>query len=190
MACAKRKKLKLSTGLKTHIDQQSLNVDLRKQETENKTGEYLSVLEGDKETSLVDVNLTVKANHRAENVPFVCLTSKFMNGKAVLGYPLQIGELSSDDSECGELLDGQGRRFRQLVWRTSRRTPVCYVTKSLSPSVSKNVPVLPGGENGTIVKEKSPMKNRKQGDAAAGRACVSVQLVFSKLLAAVAQPQS
>ncbi|KAI3453870.1 hypothetical protein Pfo_010533 [Paulownia fortunei] len=219
----------------THNDQQRFNVDLKDQNrdgTDNKTGEYLafevkeltqSAFFGnclevtssylDMETALVDVHLTVKASYRAENVPFVCLTSK-LNGKAILGYPLEIGELSDScetllprkESVARKLFDDEGSRFHQLVWRTSKRTPVCYVTNSLSSSISKNVQ---GGqasknvedsiplarENGLLIKEKSLTKLLKnpnqfnQGKAALSRTCVPVELIFSKILAAVGQVQ-
>ncbi|KAL0447709.1 UNVERIFIED_CONTAM: hypothetical protein Slati_1898800 [Sesamum latifolium] len=165
-----------------------------------------------RETALVDVNLTVKASYRAENVPFVCLTSK-LNGKAILGYPLEIGELGhasesllprKERGAC-KLFDDDGSKLPQLVWKTSKRTPVCYITNSLCSSISKNVQsgragknvegsVSPATENG--LKEQALiklLKNPKQlieRKATPSRTCVPVELIFSKILAAVSQVQA
>ncbi|PIN20132.1 hypothetical protein CDL12_07189 [Handroanthus impetiginosus] len=221
----KRNKLKLKVGLKAHNHQQNLNVD---QNRDVKLGEYLAVeledpcqsaflgnglevISSYSETALVDVHLTVKANCRAENVPFVSLTSKY-NGKAILGYPLEIRELgdgsetlhSSEESVARKLFDEEGSGFHRLVWRTSKRTPVCYVTNSLSSSIPKNglasadveYTSRPVRENYLLVNEQSFMKlvkNPKQdklGKAAVSRTCVRVELIFSKLLAAIGQIQS
>lgn len=152
---------------------------------------------------LVDVQLTVHASPRARNVPFVSLRSE-AHGIAVLGYPLDVGEIG-DGSETvllSEESGNRGSRFDRLVWRTSKRTPVCYVSSSLSASICKNVQAgqasknvedsrLPAGEKGLLRKGKSRMKlqkNRKQfneGKAALKKTCVPVELIFSKILAAV-----
>ncbi|KAK4422476.1 hypothetical protein Salat_1830100 [Sesamum alatum] len=238
----KRRRLKLKQELKTH-NQQNFNMNLKTQYRdgmENGTGAYLgfeineipqSAFVGNglefscscldpvhasqqdvRETALVDVNLTVKASYRAENVPFVCLTSK-LNGKAILGYPLEIGELG-DGSEsllprkeggACKLFDDDGSRLHKLVWKTSKRSPVCYITNSLSSSISKNEQpgrasktvedsISPATENG--LKEQSLIKllqNPKQlieRKAAPNRTCVPVELIFSKILAAVGQVQA
>lgn len=238
---AKRKMLKLKGELKTHNGQQSFNVDKNRDGMNKKTGEFLcleveelpqSAFTGNclevtsscldpmyidqqdvMETALVDVHLTVKASHRAENVPFVCLTSESY-GTAILGYPLEVGEIR-DGSEtwlptkeivARKLFGDKGSRFHQLVWRTSKRTPVCYVTNSLSSSIPKNVQagkaskivedsIPSANENGVLIKEKSLMKLLKnpkqfnQGKTAPNGTCVPVELIFSKILAAVSQVQ-
>ncbi|KAH6759845.1 hypothetical protein C2S51_016794 [Perilla frutescens var. frutescens] len=159
------------------------------------------------EIVLVDVQLTVDASPQAEDVPFVSLTSGAY-GIAVIGYPIDVGEirdgsetllLSKESGPC-ELFGDGGSRLEQLVWKTSRRrrTPVCYVTSPLSASISKNVEgsILPDGENGLLRNGKSVMKlvnNRKtfnQGKTSLNKTCVPVELIFSKILAAVDQVQS
>ncbi|KAL0371946.1 UNVERIFIED_CONTAM: hypothetical protein Scaly_0876200 [Sesamum calycinum] len=234
----KRKRIKLKQELETH-NQQNFNMDLKNQyrdATENGTGAYLGFeikelpqsafvsnglefssscldpvhtsQQDVRETALVDVNLTVKASYRAENVPFVCLTSK-LNGKAILGYPLEIGELGhasesllprKERGACKLFHDG-GSKLHLLVWKTSKRTPVCYITNSLSSSISKNVQsgraskTVEGSTEGGL-KEQSLMKllkNPKQlieRKAASSRTCVPVELIFSKILAAVSQVQA
>ncbi|KAL0407997.1 UNVERIFIED_CONTAM: hypothetical protein Sradi_1734100 [Sesamum radiatum] len=238
----KRKRIKLKQELETH-NQQNFHMDLKNQytdATENGTGAYLGFeikelpqsafvsngLEDSsscldpvhtsqqdvRETALVDVNLTVKASYRAENVPFVCLTSK-LNGKAILGYPLEIGELGHasesllprmERGAC-KLFDDKGSKLPQLVWKTSKRTPVCYITNSLCSSISKNV--QSGHASKTVEGSISPatgngleeqaliklLKNPKQlieRKATPSRTCVPVELIFSKILAAVSQVQA
>lgn len=132
------------------------------------------------EIVLVDVHLSVNASPRAENAPFVSLTSEAY-GIAVIGHPLDVGEIREESATCKLRLD-------QLVWRTSKRSPVCYVTSSpcASRQAGKSVKdaMLPPGDR----KEKSLMKllgNSKQGEKASNKTCVPVQLIFSKILAAV-----
>ncbi|KAL0327739.1 UNVERIFIED_CONTAM: hypothetical protein Sangu_1851900 [Sesamum angustifolium] len=182
----KRKRIKLKQELDSR-NQQNFNMDLKNQyrdATENGTGAYL----GER--------------------PICCLTSK-LNGKAILGYPLEIGELGhasesllprKERGACKLCHDG-GSKLHLLVWKTSKRTPVCYITNSLSSSISKNVQsgraskTVEGSTNGGL-KEQSPMKllkNPKQlieRKAASSRTCVPVELIFSKILAAVSQVQA
>ncbi|KAL6547722.1 hypothetical protein OROHE_009427 [Orobanche hederae] len=98
------------------------------------------------EASLFDVQVLVKANCRAENVPFVCLTRQ-SNGQAILGHPVEIHVLKSEFCEnlCPEKessgrkpLDDGGSRFPRLVWRTARRTPVCYATSSKNSEIIRD----------------------------------------------------
>ncbi|KAL3645778.1 hypothetical protein CASFOL_010958 [Castilleja foliolosa] len=127
------------------------------------------------ETELFDVKVMVKTSYRAENVPYVCLTSQ-LNGQAILGYPVATQALKSDDCETLRHKKESGARkllFPPLVWKTAKRTPVCYLTSPISSTVSKNA--AQAGENGKgrIVKE------------AKSRSCVPVELIFGKILAAV-----
>ncbi|KAL6530850.1 hypothetical protein OROGR_014710 [Orobanche gracilis] len=136
---------------------------------------------------LFDVQVLVKASCRAENVPFVCLTSQ-SNGQAILGHPVEIHELKSEfcenlypEKESGrhKPLDDGGSRFPRLVWRTARRTPVCYVTSSKDSEIVQDSK-MPGEE------AKYPEK-LNQGKEATSRSCGSVGLIFSKILSAVGQ---
>ncbi|KAL7111895.1 hypothetical protein ACP275_05G117900 [Erythranthe tilingii] len=130
------------------------------------------------ETSLVDVHLSVETIQGSENVPFVCLTSK-LNGEAIIGYPLQIRPLR-------ETVPPQKLSVspRKLVWRTSKRTPVCYVQDVRAGGTDEGS-ILADRENGMRTKEKPLMKKFNEGDALLTRTCVSVELVFSKILAAI-----
>lgn len=150
---------------------------------------------------LVDVHLTVEASNRAENIPFVCLTSQ-LTGQAILGYPLEVAELSKNFETMLPRKENVPSRFQRLVWRTSRRTPVCYVTNSLS-SISKSLQgskasetvqdsIPSAKEDHSLINKETVTKYRKsswegahQGQGAASSACVPVELVFSKVLAAV-----
>ncbi|KAG8382078.1 hypothetical protein BUALT_Bualt05G0039100 [Buddleja alternifolia] len=158
----KRKKTNTNEHLKTHDSAFDNHIEI--------CSNYL-------ETTLFDVELTAKASCRSENVPFVCLTSKF-NGKAILGYPLEVGVINGSSKTRNESVEG--KQFDQLVWKTSKRTPVCYVTNSLSSSIAR--------ENGGLVKEQSYIKlvknpnQFKQGKTERSRNCVPVEVIFSKIL--------
>ncbi|KAL6536353.1 hypothetical protein OROGR_012925 [Orobanche gracilis] len=136
---------------------------------------------------LFDVPVLVKASCRAENVPFVCLTSQ-SNGQAILGHPVEIHELKSEFCEnlCPEKesgghkpLDDGRSRFPRLVWRTARRTPVCYVTSSKDNEIVQDSK-MPAEE----IKNSEKLN---QGKEATSRSCGSVGLIFSKILSAVGQ---
>ncbi|KAL6577731.1 hypothetical protein OROMI_010059 [Orobanche minor] len=88
------------------------------------------------EASLFDVQVLVKESRRAENVPFICMTSQY-NGQTILGH-VEIHELKSEfcqnlclEKESGgrRPFDDRGSRFPRLVWRTAIRAPVCYFTR-------------------------------------------------------------
>lgn len=172
------KKLKLTEELKSP----NLN-DTDRINTE--TRDYLG-LEAEDGT-LEIVQLTVNASPRGENVSFVSLTSEAC-GIAVMGYPLDVGKirdgsdttsLSKESVECN-LLGDRVNRFDKLVWRTSKRTPVCYVNFKSSK--------LPPQENSPLRKETSLTKNTKQCNqekTAKNKSCVPVKVIFSKILAAV-----
>ncbi|XP_073131091.1 uncharacterized protein [Henckelia pumila] len=129
------------------------------------------------ETVLFDVHLTVQPSFREEHVPYVCLRSHG-NGKPILGYPLEVGALSDSCDTFLPFHDGGNSRFHQLVWRTSRRTPVCYITNSHFYTISMNV---------RNKKEKSPKNppHSKKAVIVLARACVPVEYIFGKLLKAV-----
>ncbi|GMQ04065.1 hypothetical protein CsSME_00049619 [Camellia sinensis var. sinensis] len=94
------------------------------------------------ETTLTDVELKVQASYREDHVPLVSLMSG-LNRKAIVGHPIDI-EASDDGSseillarkhEIGhKLLDNNGSTMLRPAWRTSRRTRVCYVPQSHTPS--------------------------------------------------------
>ncbi|MCD7461677.1 hypothetical protein HAX54_046801 [Datura stramonium] len=89
--------------------------------------------------TLVDVHMTVQGTYRGEHTPLVSLMSR-LNGKAIVGHPINI-EVLYDSSmlpvkkESSDQLKNISR-MPQLVWRTSKRTPVCY-TSSTSSSATK-----------------------------------------------------
>ncbi|KAL3818311.1 hypothetical protein ACJIZ3_004216 [Penstemon smallii] len=154
-----------------------------------------------KETALIDVHLTADATSAIENVPFVCLISK-LNSKAILGHPLEVGELSdSSETSLSRNETVAPKLFHHLVWRKSKRTPVCYVTNSLfsvsgnsqavqtSINVSKLIP-LPRANTKSFAKFQKNSNQFKKERAAASKTCIPVVHIFSKIFAALGQVQS
>ncbi|KAJ9185563.1 hypothetical protein P3X46_005182 [Hevea brasiliensis] len=79
---------------------------------------------------LVDVDLKVQASYQKELVPIVSLMSK-LNGKAIVGHPIQIEALEDGSSETlisandyhgTEAVDHDGNTSLPPAWRTARRT--------------------------------------------------------------------
>ncbi|KAK9724087.1 hypothetical protein RND81_05G047200 [Saponaria officinalis] len=75
---------------------------------------------------LIDAELKVQANRQGEHVPWVSLMSK-LNGKAIIGHPIQIESL--EDGSTDMLLSTSNEpRFEAnrgkvpSIWRTARRT--------------------------------------------------------------------
>lgn len=92
------------------------------------------------ETLLTNVDITIQSNSRKEHVPLVSLMSK-LNMKAIIGYPVEVEVLEDnpefylvrkDSVDC--MVDNSDAKAHQLVWRTSKRTPVCYITNPYSPA--------------------------------------------------------
>lgn len=89
--------------------------------------------------TLMDVRMTVQSTYRGEHTPLVSLMSR-LNGKAIVGHPINI-EVLYDSSmlpvkkESSHQLKNMSR-MPQLVWRKSKRTPVCY-TSSTSSAATK-----------------------------------------------------
>ncbi|KAL1569212.1 hypothetical protein AAHA92_00718 [Salvia divinorum] len=122
------------------------------------------------EIVLVDVQLSVNPSPQAENTPFVSLASEAY-GLTVIGYPLDVGEIRGES--------GAYKVFGDLVWRTSKRSPVCYVTSSPCASrKSVKDAMLPAAE-------KPFVKLHKNMKKPSNKSCVPVELIFSKILAAV-----
>ncbi|EEF42331.1 uncharacterized protein At1g51745 [Ricinus communis] len=79
---------------------------------------------------LLDVDLKVQASYQKEPVPIVSLMSK-LNGKAIIGHPIQIEALEDGSSEAvistndycsNEAVDYDGNASLPPAWRTARRT--------------------------------------------------------------------
>ncbi|OAY41716.1 hypothetical protein MANES_09G124100v8 [Manihot esculenta] len=79
---------------------------------------------------LVDVDLKVQASYQKAPVPIVSLTSK-LNGKAIIGHPIQIQALEEGSSETlisindyhgTEAVDHDANTSISPAWRTARRT--------------------------------------------------------------------
>ncbi|XP_027182636.1 uncharacterized protein LOC113781023 isoform X1 [Coffea eugenioides] len=92
------------------------------------------------ETMLIDVNITVQASYRKEHVPLVSLMSK-SNKKAIIGYPIEVEVLEDipaiflvRKNSSGQMDGNADSSAHQLVWRTSKRTPVCYITNPHPPA--------------------------------------------------------
>ncbi|XP_022886932.1 uncharacterized protein LOC111402862 isoform X2 [Olea europaea var. sylvestris] len=202
----REKKLKLKMELKTRdlsrrtvvlpIGNVSLNlsadfedqsVDKFEMKTEDSLGLGASEIHhrNGLETALIDVDLTVEASYRAEHVPFVCLVSK-LNRKAILGHPIEIEEIADSSQTCA--------KFHQLVWRTSKRSPVIYVTNSCVSSTAMDEQALRGGLRENILAGEQKFSKKpgqfKQGTVPLRRTCVPVKHIFSKILIAVGQVQT
>ncbi|XP_055820974.1 uncharacterized protein LOC129889618 [Solanum dulcamara] len=92
--------------------------------------------------TLIDVHMTVQSTYRGEHTPLVSLMSR-LNGKAIVGHPINI-EVLYDSSmlpvkkeSCDQLQNKS--RMPQLVWRTSKRTPVCYTSSTSSATKYENI---------------------------------------------------
>lgn len=126
------------------------------------------------DATMETVQVTVNASPGGENIPFVSLTSEAY-GIAVIGYPIDVGEirdgsdtssLPKESADCN-LFSDRTSRFDKLVWRTSRRTPVCYVNVRREAPLTKNT------------------KQFNRDKTAKNKGCVPVKVIFSKILAAV-----
>ncbi|KAJ0014797.1 hypothetical protein Pint_21583 [Pistacia integerrima] len=91
-------------------------------------------------TMMVDVDLKVQASYPKERVPIVSLMSK-LNGKAIIGHPLQIEKVEDGSSDClipaneyfgNEAIDHD--RTLSPAWRTARRTNLRVPRSHLSSS--------------------------------------------------------
>eukprot|EP00268_Persea_americana_P024007 TRINITY_DN2350_c0_g1_i6.p1 TRINITY_DN2350_c0_g1~~TRINITY_DN2350_c0_g1_i6.p1 ORF type:complete len:873 (-),score=181.67 TRINITY_DN2350_c0_g1_i6:635-3253(-) len=97
---------------------------------------YVGHLGDQMEPMLLDVDLKVQASYQGERVPLVSLMSK-LNGKAIVGHPVQIetlGDGSSDlllcrDDFCEDLPGTDGNAPLPPVWRTARRTAMQRVPR-------------------------------------------------------------
>lgn len=142
--------------------------------------------------TLIDVDMTVQGTYRGEHTPLVSLMSR-LNGKAIVGHPINI-EVLDDSSEIILVKKGSSdqlknkRRMPQLVWTTSKRTPVCYTTSSASkkPNMSNNGPR-------TFFRGDGQKCNHDVGDKNAAKddmtlpyvTCVPVKDIFTKLIRAL-----
>lgn len=91
---------------------------------------------------LIDVDLNVQANRRGnEHVPWVSLVSR-LNGKAIIGHPIQIETLddgstdffvTTSDACCNVRYDVDRSKVPQ-VWRTAKRTAIFRVPRPHSSS--------------------------------------------------------
>ncbi|KAG5524384.1 hypothetical protein RHGRI_031143 [Rhododendron griersonianum] len=160
--------------------------------------------------TLTDVELKIQASYRREHVPLVSLMSR-LNGKSIIGHLVDV-EASDEGSleillgrnhETSRKFSNNGSATIQPAWRTSRRTPVCYVPqddqnpgnlglkarerrlppkKFLLKALKK--PRLSNQKSRTLSSFDS--EQGKDSMAMANRVtCVPVKHIFSKLLVAV-----
>ncbi|KAK2972841.1 hypothetical protein RJ640_028369 [Escallonia rubra] len=96
---------------------------------------------GRMKSMLVDVDLKVQSSYQREHVPMISLMSK-LNGKAIVGHPIQIEVLESGATET--LLAAAPDLWPDMVdndtalppvWRTARRSANCRVPRPHSLSV-------------------------------------------------------
>ncbi|KAE8706499.1 Tudor/PWWP/MBT superfamily protein [Hibiscus syriacus] len=84
---------------------------------------------GKKRSMLIDVDLKVQAGYQKEPVPIVSLMSK-LNGKAIIGHPIQIEALDDNSTETLLSTNGyfsiglmnHGHSSLPPAWRTAKRT--------------------------------------------------------------------
>ncbi|OIS96495.1 PREDICTED: uncharacterized protein LOC109236277 [Nicotiana attenuata] len=142
--------------------------------------------------TLIDVDMTVQGTYRGEHTPLVSLMSR-LNGKAIVGHPINI-EVLDDSSEIILVKKGSSdqlknkRRMPQLVWRTSKRTPVCYTTSSASkkPNMSNNGPTTFFRGDGQKCNHDAGDKNAVKDDMTLPYVtCVPVKDIFTKLIGAL-----
>ncbi|KAL3330813.1 hypothetical protein AABB24_034570 [Solanum stoloniferum] len=91
--------------------------------------------------TLIDVHMTVQSTYRGEHTPLVSLMSR-LNRKAIVRHPINIEVLYDSsmlpvEKESSDQLKNK-RRMPQLVWRTSKRTPVCYTSSTSSATKYEN----------------------------------------------------
>ncbi|XVF56506.1 hypothetical protein PTKIN_Ptkin06aG0126600 [Pterospermum kingtungense] len=106
-----------------------------KREWEDKVWHFDPVLAahrhfGGKRSTLIDVDLKVRASYQKQPVPIVSLMSK-LDGKAVIGHPIQIEALEDSSTEAllprsGYFSNGRnnndGNTPLPPAWRTAKRT--------------------------------------------------------------------
>ncbi|PKA53225.1 Uncharacterized protein AXF42_Ash009955 [Apostasia shenzhenica] len=93
---------------------------------------YTSHFGNEMEPLLVNVDLKVQANYQGEHVPLVSLMSR-LNGKAIVGHPVQIEILEDDSSShlvCKYYVSMNENAAPQPVWRTARRTAMQRIPRS------------------------------------------------------------
>ncbi|XP_077234841.1 uncharacterized protein At1g51745-like isoform X2 [Tasmannia lanceolata] len=129
---------------------------------------YVGRLGDGLESMLVDVDLKVQASYQGERVPLVSLMSR-LNGKAIIGHPIQIEALQDCSSDIllstsgfsEEPTDDDGSAALPPVWRTGRRTAMLRVPRP-HPS-----PALDGEEVDPLqysdFKSNSPSKKSYDG---------------------------
>lgn len=127
---------------------------------------YVGRLGDQMESMLLDVDLKVQASYQGERVPLVSLMSK-LNGKAIVGHPVQVeiledgySDLLPRDDFCGDLPDTDGNAALPQVWRTARRTAMHRVPRPPSSAVE-------GEEASTLqysdLESKRPFKKQYTG---------------------------
>ncbi|XP_074302342.1 uncharacterized protein LOC141633870 [Silene latifolia] len=161
---------------------------------------------------LIDVELTVQGKREGEHVPWVSLMSK-LNGKAIIGHPIQIETLKDGSTEILMSTSDESDRGKvPPVWRTARRTPRpghspqmdvdetlhLHQSGKVRNSVSKGKKTAPrkGGHLPSNQKTKHlsslglDQKIKPIDSSPQTVACIPVKLAFSRLLEAVGRPPS
>ncbi|XP_060207741.1 uncharacterized protein At1g51745-like [Lycium barbarum] len=155
--------------------------------------------------TLMDVHMAVQGTYRVEHTPLVSLTSR-LNGKAIIGHPINI-EVLYDSSifpakkESSYQLKSTNR-MPQLVWRKSKRTPVCY-TSSTSSFATKHESIQQSnkklGDSSSQARKNGPFNTKSRGKLSKkpnvsknkprtvlpSVTCVPVKDIFIKLIGAL-----
>ncbi|XP_057970749.1 uncharacterized protein At1g51745 isoform X3 [Malania oleifera] len=125
-------------------------------------------LGGRMKSMLVDVDLKVQARYQKEHVPIVSLMSR-LNGKAIIGHPIQIEALEDGSSETllstadigSGAIDNDGNSVLSPVWRTARRTANFRIPR---PRPSSTIDSDEAAEHFPLDKEKRlPFKKLNMG---------------------------
>ncbi|XP_006352937.1 uncharacterized protein At1g51745-like [Solanum tuberosum] len=118
--------------------------------------------------TLIDVHMTVQSTYRGEHTPLVSLMSR-LNGKTIVGHPINIEVLYDSsmlpvEKESSDQLQNKGR-MPQLVWRTSKRTPVCYTSSTSSATKYENLQHSSNklGDLSSQARKNSPFNTESRG---------------------------
>ncbi|XVF86777.1 hypothetical protein PTKIN_Ptkin18bG0069800 [Pterospermum kingtungense] len=146
------------------------------------------------DSSLYDVKIEVKANYRPQHVPLVSLMSK-LDGKAIVGHPLTVEVLFSDDyyghltreavmerTEIGHLVKRKsegGRGPTKHIKLKSRFPPSKSSKAKKSGLLSKKIRKLSSLTGHKLgVADRKLVAEKPKGPVIA---CVPIKLVFSRI---------
>ncbi|KAE8700681.1 putative 60S ribosomal protein L28 [Hibiscus syriacus] len=151
--------------------------------------------------SSYDVKIEVKANYRPQHVPLVSLVSK-LDGKAIIGHPLTVVEVSSDDYHGNPTREAsiKGKKKSEVGHLAKRRSKGGPVSRKHMKLQSHFLPCKPAKskKSGLLSKKTRKLSSLTAQKIGAGDrkmvaekpndpviACVPLKLVFSRINEAV-----